>query len=172
MISKILKSSISNKNYEDIGKLKDEFSDNFLKSKDSKFKQIISDSTDKLTLISRAKLLNRDIIFEHQIGLKNIKESAENLVKKHKAKTITMTPYLIFQNNNEIYVLGSAAKEVDETSLKENNDKKYVLYISKLINMENIKILSDDDVSTTPWSESFEIEDLKKYLIFSKNDIE
>ena len=126
MISKILKSSISNKNYEDIGKLKDEFSDNFLKSKDSKFKQIISDSTDKLTLISRAKLLNRDIIFEHQIGLKNIKESDENLVKKYKTKTITMTPYLIFQNNNEIYVLGSAAKEVDETSLKENDDKKYV----------------------------------------------
>ena len=172
MISKILKSSISNKNYDDIGKLKDEFSDNFLKSEDSKFKQIISDSTDKLTLISRAKLLNRDIIFEHQIGLKNIKESDKNLVKKHKTKRITMTPYLIFQNNNEIYVLGSAAKEVDETSLKENNDKKYVLYISKLINMENIKILSDDDVSTTPWSESFEIEDLKKYLIFSKNDIE
>lgn len=139
-IKKILKLGESDITFHDLLNLKENYSYN------SSLIKIETNSTlDKLSLITRAKENKKDITFETGIGLINneidLKKEFNN-----KKTTITMTPYYIFSKNGKEIVIGSVANTNYDYSKPESNfNRKYLMYLCYVQNMENIQIL---DTST------------------------
>ena len=139
-IKKILKLGESDITFHDLLNVKENYSYN------SSLIKIETNSTlDKLSLLTRAKENKKDITFETGVGLINNEVDLKNEFNNKKT-TITMTPYYIFSKNGKEIVIGTIANINFNYSKPESNfNRKYLMYLCYVQNMENIQIL---DTST------------------------
>lgn len=135
-VNKILKLNESDVTFHDILKIKSNFVYN-----PSLIKNMASSTLEKLAIITRAKEQKKDISFLAGEGyLHDDAPKAKEIFSKK--RVITMTPYYLFCKDERQMVLGSVANpSFDYRKSEDSTNRKYLLFIAYVQNMEKVQIL-------------------------------